>query len=139
MFSSSATSIPYLEADFSYKTLDKTAWFQDESSGMSIVKWHWTFGDPRNYSYEQDPVHTFPGYGTYNVTLTVINANGVLHTAAHDIVLSPAATSPYLSGGFLVPLILVIAAVVVVAMTRNDYMRLGGIVVIIMGVYFIVA
>lgn len=139
MFSSSATATPYLEADFTYKTLGKTAWFQDESVGLEIVEWHWTFGDERNYSYEQDPIHTFAGYGTYNVTLTVINSYGVLHTAAHNIVLSPAPASPYLTAGFAIPLILVIAAVVVIAMARNDYVRLGGIVVLIMGVYFLVA
>ena len=100
--SSSAAVTAYLKADFSYRTLDKTAWFTDESFGMSIVQWHWTFGD-RNYSYDQNPVHTFPGYGTYNITLTVTNANGVLQTAAKNIVLSPAAASPYLSAGFVVP------------------------------------
>lgn len=138
VLSSSAAATPYLEVDFSYKTLNKTAWFTDESFGMSIVEWHWTFGD-RNYSYEQNPVHTFPGYGTYNITLTVTNANGVLHTAAKNIVLSAAAGSPYLSANFVVPLILVVAALIVVAMARNDYLRLGCIVVIIGGVYFIVA
>lgn len=139
VLSSSAASTPYLEADFTYKTLGKTAWFQDESVGLEIVEWHWTFGDDRNYSYEQDPIHTFAGYGTYNITLTVINSYGVLHTVAHNIVLSPPPASPYLNAGFAIPLILVTAAVVVIAMARNDYMRLGGIVVLIMGVYFLVA
>lgn len=139
VLSSGAVVAPFIKADFSYKTLGKTAWFTDESIGLEIVEWHWTFGDDLNYSYEQNPIHIFAGYGTYNVTLTVINSYGVLHTAAHNIMLSPAPASPYLNAGFAIPLILVIAAVVVIAMARNDYVRLGGIVVIIMGVYFLVA
>mgnify|MGYP001259401444 CR=1 FL=1 len=137
-FSSSAAAESYLKVDFRYNTSGKTATFTDQSAGMSIVEWRWTFGD-RNVSYEQNPAHTFPGYGTYNVTLTVINANGELHTAAKNIVLSPGTLSPYLSMAFVIPLILVIVGVGAVGLARNDYARLGAIVVIIMGVYFLVA
>ncbi len=131
-------SASYLEADFTYETNDLTGQFTDQSVGINIVEWRWTFGD-RNYSYLRNPVHTFPGYGTFNVTLTVINANGELHSAAHDVELTPGAPSPYITAAFLIPLILVMVGLVAVGATKNAYVRLGSVVVLIMGVFFLVA
>ena len=37
--------------------------------------WNWNFGD-KSTSTQQNPAHTFPGAGNYNVTLTVNNKNG---------------------------------------------------------------
>jgi len=48
--------------------------FTDESTG-SPVAWRWTFGD-RNFSTEQNPVHTYNKSGLYAVTLTASNADG---------------------------------------------------------------
>lgn len=44
--------------------------FTDRSVGAKT--WQWDFGDGAT-STEQSPVHTFPGYGTYTVQLTVGN------------------------------------------------------------------
>ncbi|MBC7946933.1 MAG: PKD domain-containing protein [Chitinophagaceae bacterium] len=55
--------------------------FTDES--VDPVSWNWDFGDG-TFSTLQDPVHTFPALGQYNVTLTVTNGScthSVVHTA----------------------------------------------------------
>ena len=46
----------------------------------NAASWEWDFGDPtssENSSTERDPIHTFSGDGSYTVTLTVKNADGV--------------------------------------------------------------
>ncbi len=44
--------------------------FTDRSLGAE--SWQWNFGDGQS-STEQNPTHTFPAYGVYNVSLTVKN------------------------------------------------------------------
>ncbi|HVM88599.1 MAG TPA: PKD domain-containing protein [Puia sp.] len=46
--------------------------FIDQSTGAS--KWLWNFGDGTTSS-QQNPTHTYKGYGNYNITLTVYNAS----------------------------------------------------------------
>ncbi|WP_165821127.1 LamG-like jellyroll fold domain-containing protein [Nocardioides gansuensis] len=48
--------------------------FTDESTG-SPTSWAWTFGDGAT-STAQNPSHTYAAPGTYDVSLTVTNANG---------------------------------------------------------------
>ena len=58
--------------------------FVDTSTGTApAVSWHWDFGDGAT-STDQYPTHTFPGPGTYDVSLTVTNADG-----DHDTVTRP--------------------------------------------------
>ncbi len=47
--------------------------FTDQSSNAS--SWFWNFGDGTT-STQQNPVHTYTGYGSYTVTLSVGNAAG---------------------------------------------------------------
>ena len=47
--------------------------FTDQSIGP--VTWQWDFGDGSPISILQNPVHTFPALGNYNVTLTVTNGS----------------------------------------------------------------
>ncbi|MFK7925965.1 MAG: PKD domain-containing protein [Bacteroidia bacterium] len=47
--------------------------FTDQSTG--VTTWAWDFGDATPISNAQNPVHTFPGFGTFNVCLTVTNAS----------------------------------------------------------------
>jgi gliding motility-associated-like protein len=56
--------------------------FEFRDSSIGATSWFWDFGDGTN-STEQNPVHTFPSYNTYNVTLTVSNdtcSNSITHT-----------------------------------------------------------
>ena len=66
------------EAQFISNTTSGTApltvQFNDSSSG-TVTSYEWDFGDGAN-STEQNPVHTYTNYGTYNVSLTVTNAAG---------------------------------------------------------------
>lgn len=59
--------------DFSY-TGDPTVTFTDLSTN-SPTEWAWDFGDGGS-STLQDPVHTFPINGSYDVCLTATNATG---------------------------------------------------------------
>ncbi|MDZ7741825.1 MAG: PKD domain-containing protein [Bacteroidota bacterium] len=61
-------------ADFGYQVDScHTVQFADSSSappGYYLVMWHWDFDDG-DTSDLQNPLHSFPSGGTYNVTLTV--------------------------------------------------------------------
>jgi len=60
------------EADFDYYIQPQnlfTVEFTDFSTG-NIELWYWDFGDG-SFSFDQNPVHQFPFYGTYNVCLIV--------------------------------------------------------------------
>lgn len=56
--------------------------FTDQSIGP--VTWDWDFGDGLPHSSAQNPTHSFPGLGTYNVTLTVTNGS-CPHSVTHTI------------------------------------------------------
>src|SRR5258706_783950 len=45
----------------------------------NAVSWFWTFGDG-NTSNQQNPTHTYPAPGYYNVTLSITDNNGCSHT-----------------------------------------------------------
>ncbi|WP_019388861.1 PKD domain-containing protein, partial [Algibacter luteus] len=60
--------------DFSFVVSGFTAVFSDES--ILAESHNWDFGDGST-STEQNPVHMFPGEGTYEVTLTTTNLAGV--------------------------------------------------------------
>ncbi|MFO8128334.1 MAG: PKD domain-containing protein [Bacteroidales bacterium] len=48
---------------------------QSTANAASIISWYWNFDDGHT-STEQNPVHSFAGAGTYDVSLTVQNSNG---------------------------------------------------------------
>jgi gliding motility-associated-like protein len=62
--------------------------FEDMSTATikPIIFWKWTFGDGDS-SFEQNPVHTFPRGGTYNVTLISGNIKNCRDTAVRPIVI----------------------------------------------------
>jgi PKD repeat protein len=47
--------------------------FTDASIGA--LTWEWNFGDGTTFTGQNPPPHTFPGLGTYNVTLTTTNGS----------------------------------------------------------------
>jgi PKD repeat protein len=68
--------------------------FSDQSTG-SPTSWLWSFGDGAT-STQQNPLHVYAAAGTYNVTLTVTNAQGsnALSKAAYVTVSAPPPPPP---------------------------------------------
>jgi gliding motility-associated-like protein len=58
------------------------------SSDGTINSWSWSFGDSGN-SNTQNPAHTYPGYGNYNVSLIVGSSNGCFDTTLTSVVVHP--------------------------------------------------
>ena len=73
-------------ADFSY-ILDADDFTKVIFTDLSFesTTYLWDFGDG-NTSTEQDPTYSFPGEGTYPVTLTVSDANGASDMTTIDVV-----------------------------------------------------
>ena len=60
-----------------------TVSFIDQSkSPVFITDYAWDFGDGSNISPEQNPIHTYEGTGTYNVSLTITNTDDIKVTTA---------------------------------------------------------
>jgi gliding motility-associated-like protein len=51
----------------------------------TITGYSWDFGDGSSSSPQQNPVHTFPAYGLYTVTLTVSASNGCAESVSHVV------------------------------------------------------
>jgi PKD repeat protein len=68
--------------------------FTDESSDdAGVVSWQWTFGDDRTSS-QRHPVHNYGSAASYNVSLTVTDAEGETSTVTRQAVATqPAVTS----------------------------------------------
>ncbi|OFY67199.1 MAG: hypothetical protein A3H98_01130, partial [Bacteroidetes bacterium RIFCSPLOWO2_02_FULL_36_8] len=65
-------------ANFNFKGIGYTKQFAEVSflsAGTTITGWYWNFGDGTS-STNQNPIHTFPANGIYNVCLTVYAVNG---------------------------------------------------------------
>lgn len=75
--------------------------FTDQSTG-NIVSWSWTFGDG-NTSTDQNPTHTYPSAGNYNVDLSITNNFGCitnlnLPVAVNQIPIADFSTSNFCLG-----------------------------------------
>lgn len=91
--SSPVPAVPTPDFGSSVDPTTATASFADTSSsptGAKIVRWQWNFGDPgsgaSNVSTEENPSHSYPSAGSYNVSLTVTDSNGLTATVTHQIV-----------------------------------------------------
>lgn len=82
-------------ADFSASAnpVTGTDMFSDAShasSGASIAAWSWNFGDPAsggsNTSTDANPTHHYGTPGSYTVTLTVTDSNGLTSAVSHQVV-----------------------------------------------------
>ena len=72
-----------LEAIFVYEAQnDFTYQFTNKSVGA--VSYKWDFGDGET-SVEESPIHTFAGYGKFQVKLEVANANGDIRSSQQEV------------------------------------------------------
>ena len=64
--------------------------FTDTSlpNALSIISYAWNFGDG-GASNLQSPQHTYTAFGTYTVTLTVVNSNGCIHSVSKQVTVNP--------------------------------------------------
>ena len=87
----------YPTADFSYSppspTTADNVRFTDLSSDPdgSVVSWFWDFGDGTT-STQQNPTHRYESAGTYTVTLTVTDDDGLTDSASENIVVETSST-----------------------------------------------
>lgn len=59
------------------------------AGGAPLTGWHWDFGDPASGSAdgsaEENPSHTYASSGTYTVTLTALDSNGLEATVQQSV------------------------------------------------------
>jgi PKD repeat protein len=75
------------QANFTWytdSTNTSTVYFQDLSQG-NIVSWYWDFGDG-NYSYEQNPVHTYNVADSFMVCLTVTGYDSACYDTHCEVI-----------------------------------------------------
>lgn len=91
----STVTITFLDppsADFASNVVcegDNTL-FTDQSTtnSGSISSWNWNFGDA-GISIVQNPIHTYPGSGSYNTTLIAGGSNGCYDTIVFPVTINP--------------------------------------------------
>ena len=65
--------------------------------GSNVVTFEWNFGDGSG-SNDANPTHVYPAAGIYQITLTVIDNNGLASSAASQIRINQATTPPPTQG-----------------------------------------
>jgi PKD repeat protein len=82
-------------ASFSFSCANLTCTFTDGSSDPdgSVVAWAWQFGDGTESS-EQNPQHTFPAGGAYDVTLTVTDDGDATDDVSREVTVAPQNQGP---------------------------------------------
>jgi hypothetical protein len=90
--SSPVPAVPAPDFSSAVESTTATASFTDLSSsptGAAIVRWRWDFGDPAsgadNTSTERNPSHRYGSGGSYTVSLTVTDSNGLEATVSRRI------------------------------------------------------
>ena len=58
------------------------------ANALGISSYSWNFGDGGT-SNQQSPQHTFATYGNFNVTLTIMNSNGCIHSVTKPVTINP--------------------------------------------------
>jgi gliding motility-associated-like protein len=94
---------PDYVANFTASTnpCSNTVVFNDSSNTASGAtnNWQWNFGDNSNGATVTDPTHTFPGPGTYVVTLQATSSLGCVETITQNVTIDSTVTfQPLLTG-----------------------------------------
>ena len=92
-------------AAFASNCTDLSCSFTDQSTDdKAVTGWSWSFGDPAssdNSSTVQNPSHTFSAAGSYTVTLTARDAEGLTSTQTNTVtVTAPPPTNQPPSAAF---------------------------------------
>jgi len=106
-----AKELPVVTAAFTSSVDHLDVTFTDTSTDQhgSIAAWLWDFGDSAGTSTDQNPTYTYSAAGTYNVKLTVTDADGtttsnvshsVTATAAPVVTANFTHTATYLDASF---------------------------------------
>jgi MYXO-CTERM domain-containing protein len=92
-------------AEFTFVINGATVDFTDQSTDAegAVVAWQWDFGDGAT-STVQNPSHTYATMGSYEVSLTVTNNEGVTATVVHTVAVTvpPIAAFSYTINGLTV-------------------------------------
>lgn len=76
------------QADFDYSAIpfgdSYKILFSDNSSGIQITGWEWSFGDGE-ISTDENPEHTYEESGYYEAVLTVTNSFGLSDTLSKEV------------------------------------------------------
>ena len=73
-----------------YCGISNVPFTSSSQSGLnSIVGYAWDFGDGSPVVNTQNPSHTFPNVGTYNVTLTITDQSLCTNTQTYPVVIHP--------------------------------------------------
>jgi PKD repeat protein len=79
-------------ADFTWSCIDLTCTFIDGSTDdASVTGWSWNFGDSSGLSVIQNPSYTYAREGSYEVSLTATDGNGVVGVTVTRVVTVPPA------------------------------------------------
>jgi PKD repeat protein len=83
------SALPSSTADFEFAngTTPLSVDFADKSAvkGGRLVSWSWDFGDSSAKSTKQNPSHTYKAPGSYDVTLTIKDSNGLTSTVTKQV------------------------------------------------------
>jgi len=93
-------SSPFADFAFENEGTPRTYQFED-SSTSDVEEWLWDFGDG-NTSSEQNPLHEYDQFGSYEICLTVSNQAGSNTTCQNICVLPDPDTQDYISASSMV-------------------------------------
>lgn len=75
-------------ADFIFTTVCEGANTQFTDNSVDDVSWQWDFGDTGT-DLNENPIHIYSGFGTYDVELVVFNTYGCSDTIVHSVTVNP--------------------------------------------------
>ena len=128
-----------LIAQFTYDVDGNTVSFTDTSIGpKDVVSWYWNFGDGEK-STIQNPTHRYDSVGSYTITMTAVDSDGVSSSITQVILVQEvSASSTTISTTSLafvgIGLVLIIAAVMVRIPIVIITAGLLGVILLILGI-----
>lgn len=80
--------IALIDFTFTGQCKNNPTQFTPVLNGATIIQYNWDFGDGST-STASNPIHIYPVYGTFNVTLTVTDNFGVISNVIHAVQIYP--------------------------------------------------